>query len=507
MESQSAPRAVAGHGTAGAQEVLNAIEIIPEDKKTSFLKAMDRCPDVLEGECDLNRFLRCLDCDFWKAAESVVNYWELREELFGERAFLPLTQTSEGALSTEDVMALQTGSFALLRKTPSGEGVMFVDRTRFLPKSTTEAKLRALFYMTHQLSLEGEASEAVHCHILVLLITPRTAPIDFNFVRGAIKIINFSPAKHKLHLLMCLPKTGSTPLIQSVMAGGLSFASTNMGGLEVHSKPFGPPILNELACLGLSPADLPAVIGGTWKYENHSAWCRSKVAEEQERTTLPATTKRAAKKAPEQNEENKRKRAKSLNVIHSRQKRERRKAELVDLQSSRKRLSEELKFLRAENARLQRLFSEAQKMVAAIESSRTQASVPGQTLSQRNTLQLLRDSEPTDAFARASVDNVSARAISNVPIQNQSVGSAVESLLNQPPDVQRLLAVMLEQKLQSHSSALPPPAPLQGLAGDSSWAPAARISGIAPNQEPSWQGGSESLNLRFGNWFNRTGDT
>ena len=261
-----------------ADEVLDAIALIPDEKKASFLKAMDRCPDVFEGECDLTRFLRYADCDYWRAAECVVNYWSIREKLFGERAFLPMTQTTEGALTTEDVMALTTGNFALLRKTPRGENVMFVDRTRVLPDSTTESKLRAPFYVIHQVSLEADVSQTFDCHVLVLLITPRTIPMDINFVRGAINVLNLSPVKVKLHLLMCLPKTGSTPLIHSIMTAGLSFASTNLDGLEVHTKAVGPPILSELAFLGLTPEDFPPSIGGTWKYESHRAWCRAKLS-------------------------------------------------------------------------------------------------------------------------------------------------------------------------------------------------------------------------------------
>ena len=294
------------------------------------------------------------------------------------RAFLPLTLASDGALSKEDVRAVQTGKAVLLRKASKGEGTLFIDRTRALPNSTLESKLRALFYMVHHLSLEGEASQSLDCHVLVLLITPRTAPLDLNFIRGALTTFRLTPARCKVRLLLCMPKSGNTPWIQSVMAAGLSFASTNMDGLEVHTKPVGPPILAELSFLGLSSADFPASIGGTWKYENHRLWCRDRLAEDEKRTTLPKIPSKDNEKKPTEGAaENKRKTTKELNVILSRQKRERRKAELEDLQLSCKTLSEEQVCLRAENARLDGLLLSARDLVTRIESSAFQDALSG----------------------------------------------------------------------------------------------------------------------------------
>lgn len=457
-----------GDGPAGTKSLLDAIEMIPDEQKSSFLKATDRCPDLLESECDFKRFLRYTDYNFWEAAQNVVEYWEFRESLFGDRAFLPLTQTA--ALTRPDVMALQTGNYVLLRRTTNGEGVLLVDRSRTLPASTTESKLRACFYMIHHLSLEGDACNTMDCHVLVLLVTPRTVPMDSDFVRGAIKLLKVVPAKFKLHLLLCMPRTGATPLIQTIMATGLSFASTNVDGLEVHNKAIGTPILTELESrLGLTAADFPSSIGGTWKYQTHWLWCQSKLAEEEHRTTLPVPAKQHRKPQSESRptDESKRERLKSLNVIHSRKKRERRKAELEELQTHCQTLSDEKKALETENARLQQLLVAALKAVEeAGQSSMSHglSDYPALPPMARLKAPPLSSASPTMSSVAISV----AHAIAESPVRNSDVASAstgpaagpstnlasaIDSLLNQPVGVQMLLASILEKKLEGEPGA------------------------------------------------------
>ena len=204
------------------EELLNAIALIPQNKKRSFLKAEQNCTNCIWFDLGPMRFLEYCNFNYWEAAQALVSYWEKREELFGERAFLPLTQTGNGALTTEDVMTLHTGKFALLPKTPKGEEVMFVDRNRVLPTSTTESKLRALFYMIQQLT-KGSVSQTLGCHLIVLLVTPRSSQLDTPFVRGALQIINSFPTKIHMHYLTCYPKFGMTSVIQTVVTTAISY--------------------------------------------------------------------------------------------------------------------------------------------------------------------------------------------------------------------------------------------------------------------------------------------
>jgi hypothetical protein len=62
----------------------------------------------------------------------VVDYWEVRLELFGEdRAYLPLTLTGDGALTEGDMEVFRTGVFMILPKTVQGKPTIFHDRSRY----------------------------------------------------------------------------------------------------------------------------------------------------------------------------------------------------------------------------------------------------------------------------------------------------------------------------------------------------------------------------------------
>jgi hypothetical protein len=444
-------------GSQGQTErVLQAVEEIPAAKKAAYVKAQERCPQLLKTESDPLKFLRYDKDNYWKAAVRLVLYWEEREGLFGEKAFLPMTQTGNGALSVEDVMALHTGNYALLPKASSGEEVVFVDRSRVLPTSTLESKVRALFYMLSYLT-NGEHAQTIGCRALVLLITPRTTKLDLAFVRRGIHIANMMPVKVRMHLLMCQPKSGMTPFVQSVMTFGLSHASTNIDGLEVHSKPIGDPILNLLRPLGLDPAGLPSSIGGTWKYESYTWWCRSRSTEEHGMDKVC----NAAKPRANNTSENKRKRTQSLNVIHSRLKRERRKTEQQALQEAHNRLVGENGQLLHERSRLEILLTQAREAVRAGETGRFPSSAQtnlgsGALFSGRHGP---ADSGSFPTSRRDAMSSVVPTMGTAAQIHSQSLSSSLNVVLNQPPEFQRLLLAALEEKTHLQQLAQAPALP------------------------------------------------
>ena len=59
-----------------------------------------------------------------------MNYWELRRWLFGERAFLPMTQTGSGALNDHDIQLLQQVPITLLHHDEMGRIVLYFEETR-----------------------------------------------------------------------------------------------------------------------------------------------------------------------------------------------------------------------------------------------------------------------------------------------------------------------------------------------------------------------------------------
>jgi hypothetical protein len=62
-----------------------------------------------------------------------VNYWELRRWLFGDRAWLPLTQTGNGALSDLDIELLRHIPATLLRADKMDRVIVYFEESRVDP--------------------------------------------------------------------------------------------------------------------------------------------------------------------------------------------------------------------------------------------------------------------------------------------------------------------------------------------------------------------------------------
>jgi hypothetical protein len=102
----------------------DAMASIPQEDKGAYLEAVGRVPHLVEVESNPDRYLDFLGYDPWKAALRVAEYWKARVDLFGDRAFLPLTISGEGALAPEDVRVLETGSFMVLPNNKEGRAVV-----------------------------------------------------------------------------------------------------------------------------------------------------------------------------------------------------------------------------------------------------------------------------------------------------------------------------------------------------------------------------------------------
>lgn len=102
----------------------DAMASIPHEDKGAYLEALSRVPHLVELESNPDQYLDFLGYDPWKAALRVVEYWKTRVDLFGERAFLPMEISGEGALSPEDIRVLETGSFMVLPNNKYGQAVV-----------------------------------------------------------------------------------------------------------------------------------------------------------------------------------------------------------------------------------------------------------------------------------------------------------------------------------------------------------------------------------------------
>jgi len=141
-------------------ELQVAGDLLPYNEKAAYLDARERVPDLVDQESDPEAFLDCESCNVEKAAQHLVAYWNKRKQIFGARAFLPMTQTGEGALNRGDLKVLASYYFGQLPSDRVGRTVLCYDGSK-LGKCSQDSRLRVAFYL---FSVAAE-SEGDGCHL------------------------------------------------------------------------------------------------------------------------------------------------------------------------------------------------------------------------------------------------------------------------------------------------------------------------------------------------------
>ena len=424
-------------------ELQKALQLLPLPKKAALQRAK---PELVESESNPLWFVQMENYNYYKAAERLAEHWKEREALFGERASLPLLQTDTGALTTDDVLSLHTGTYSILPPAASGQDVLFIDRSRALANATPETKLRAAFYVLAHLA-RNPKSRNQGILVFSLLISPRVTPLNQDFTHRTYHLMNTFPIKIHLHLLHCLPKNGKHSLVQQVMTAGFAYASMHFGGFQVFTEKSAADMLARLVELGLQPANVPVSVGGAWPYENFTKWCREKATQEQAAGQLQILRGCETPVWPSvRDEDARRERVKILNVIHSRQKRERRKAEQRNLNQEHDKLRRENQVLKEENRKLEALLASAQQIVASVENGSLPTAIS--PLAEAN-----NQKPPAVATAAAAPQPLPTN------LANQSsLLATLQSLANHPPEVQALALLVLQQQY-GQPAASPPQLP------------------------------------------------
>src|SRR3569832_2201312 len=81
----------------------DAVDLIDGADKEAYLEAMHRIPQIVTIETNTDHYLEASNYDPWSAARRLCDHWRIRRDWFGERAFLPMTISGEGALTKDDV--------------------------------------------------------------------------------------------------------------------------------------------------------------------------------------------------------------------------------------------------------------------------------------------------------------------------------------------------------------------------------------------------------------------
>lgn len=355
-------------------QLRESIEMIPLNEKSAYLKALRRAPQLIGIESPMERFLLFDNYNPWSAARRIVNYWEKRVEIFGERAFLPLLLSGEGALDKDDLECMNTGFLMLLPEDKHGRTVMFHDRARLTsPAVLDETKrLRCLFYILNA------ASESERCQrngIVALTAygeKTRASTFDRRSVSTGIALVQCEaiPVSIKgVHLVMLSRR----PILDIVIPATVQILERwnfLKQQIVVHTRKEKEDILQSLCTYGFDPEGIPKVpLGGYWTLGCFKRWMDDRLILERQTYSrahpqgpgVASMWPQDGDEAAHQEDEARMKR--EIDAAYARRKRARKKIEIEVTQEEVERLKRQKQRLENTGVALERQLNDARRIV------------------------------------------------------------------------------------------------------------------------------------------------
>jgi len=228
------------------------------------MTAIHVAPKLVLQESDPSRFLAFHGYNAEKAAQGIVRYWKERRALFGERAFLPMTLTGNGALNAEDIEFQKCGNLAITGQDQQGSTVLGWDPSR---RTTDDRAMRfRLAFYTWQVLSDNPVNRDTGFIALHII----RAPIYDKVISEALQW-GFSHFPIKLKAVHTFDLMKNIDLFRRGFIHGLlgitwsAFTSTQTFFHSLHHD-------EEIVCglesqHGLPRTVVPACIGGSWDYD------------------------------------------------------------------------------------------------------------------------------------------------------------------------------------------------------------------------------------------------
>lgn len=332
-----------------------ALERIPSADKVDYIEAKSTRPEMVQRESNPELFLACEDGNADKAARRLVAYWKYRRELFGTRALKQILLTGTGALTDSDAEIFAAGAMVPLPKDVLGRLVIFFDRDHLSDEQIHDelGRARCFFYLLTVLCMD-RAVQKEGVVFLASVANTRNVPVnDAVFGRYAVAFNDIMPMKTaSMHLLAWTAGSSAFKLFVDGFLGIAMKLTSRYVGLrvEVHRGPTKEYFVERLSADKLPLRCIPEPFGGTWSHERFRQWHRKQLKVET-KTFLTDDERRT--------------RRRKANVVHSRQKRFRRKVEEEVLSDRVEAIKSVNKDLTKRNSCLEILLSTA---VAIVES-------------------------------------------------------------------------------------------------------------------------------------------
>jgi hypothetical protein len=153
----------------GCALVQSALDTMDATETADYYEALQKAPAIVQQESSHAMFWRCTSGNAWEAARRLVEYWTVRKQLFGERAYLPCALG--GLLNEEDVTTLGKHLIAILPDDASGRPVLFWDRIRSVDSvASRQSIVRCMFYNMQVMAERTDAQRSGYAWIVYLRV-------------------------------------------------------------------------------------------------------------------------------------------------------------------------------------------------------------------------------------------------------------------------------------------------------------------------------------------------
>lgn len=248
------------------QRALNhlkeVLEFISPDRKAAYLQALNECPHLVQTESDPLKFLRFEKYNSWSASERLVTYWRKRKEWFGDRAFLPMDLSGNGALSEEDVNYIASGLELMMITTGN---ILIYDRTLTSDTVDDAIRIRMRFFFAQKLidpcMQAGEGPRVVIRGFSINLARTRVNQETRLLIEHAFPI----PQIEEIHLTYIKEKNQT--LWQYIVPFGIQQVAGLASQFKVHNCDSVEELAESFSRHSISRSSLPVAFGG---YYNHN---------------------------------------------------------------------------------------------------------------------------------------------------------------------------------------------------------------------------------------------
>ena len=308
-------------------------------------------------------------------------YWKNRKEVFGERAFLPLTLSGNSALKEDEIAMVKTGYMTIMPDDDRGRPIYYHDLSRLTVPFTGESRTRCAFYIMQLISERESSRNAGAIGIAAYTKNAPKGATNPKHGRKATEMARdgvFPCHWRAIHVCAVGMKSNTLrdkyfiPFTMQMLRFWKALSLRTI--VHVDEKPDG--IRSCLQKYGVPPSCVPTTVGGTWTYENDfKKWYDDRVELEKERywsgesqneveSKIGQRPLRKSKSVDVDNEHAQRIKKRKMDAIYARRKRERQRIEIEVLQERCVEFNNKNSALAKQNKWLEELLKNANDVVS-----------------------------------------------------------------------------------------------------------------------------------------------